>query len=74
MSTKDNDSTVLGKRLSRDHGEEVDTKEAKQLKLSSHCKLKAYIGERRGEREDMQDAHTIIDEFTPQFTVLPNNM
>ena len=37
-------------------------------------KLKGYIGERRGEREDMQDAHTIIDDFTPQFTSLPNSM
>ena len=37
-------------------------------------RLKGYIGERRGEREDMQDAHTIIDDFTPQFSSLPNNM
>ena len=36
--------------------------------------LKGYHGERRGEREDMQDAHTIIDDFTPQFETLPNNM
>ena len=37
-------------------------------------RLKGYIGERRGEREDMQDAHTIIDDFTPHFSSLPNNM
>lgn len=36
--------------------------------------LKGYHGERRGEREDMQDAHTMIDDFTPQFEALPNNM
>ena len=36
--------------------------------------LKGYIGERRGEREDMQDAHTIIDDFTPELASLPNNM
>lgn len=46
----------------------------KQLKVVNHCKLKAYIGERRGEREDMQDAHTIIDDFTSQFPTLPNSM
>lgn len=37
-------------------------------------RLKGYIGERKGEREDMQDAHTIIDDFTPQFSSLPNDM
>ena len=36
--------------------------------------LKGYIGERRGEREDMQDAHTIIDDFTANFSSLPNKM
>jgi integrin-linked kinase-associated serine/threonine phosphatase 2C len=36
--------------------------------------LKGYIGERRGEREDMQDAHTIIDDFTHHFASLPNNI
>ena len=36
--------------------------------------LKGYIGERRGEREGMEDAHTIIDDFTPEFTALPNKM
>lgn len=36
--------------------------------------LKGYHGERRGEREDMQDAHTMIDDFTPQFESLPNSM
>ncbi len=36
--------------------------------------LCGYHGERRGEREDMQDAHTMIDDFTPQFQALPNDM
>ena len=36
--------------------------------------LKGYIGERRGEREEMQDAHTIINDLTPQFMGLPNEM
>ena len=36
--------------------------------------LKGYIGERRGEREGMEDAHTILDDFTPEFTALPNKM
>lgn len=66
---------MLGKRKSLDCEKEENTPdEVKQLKLVNHCKLKAYIGERRGEREDMQDAHTIIDDFTFQFSALPNSM
>ena len=74
-STKNSNSTVLGKHKSCDSEGENGSGEAKKPKLtSSLCKLKAYIGERRGEREDMQDAHTIIDDFTSQFPALPNNM
>ena len=74
-SMKISNSTVLGKHKSRDSEGENGSGEAKKPKLtSSLCKLKAYIGERRGEREDMQDAHTIIDDFTSQFPALPNNM
>ena len=36
--------------------------------------MKGYHGERRGEREDMQDAHVMLDDFTPQFKSLPNSM
>jgi len=38
--------------------------------------LKGYHGERRGEREDMQDAHVMLDDFTSHFTTtsLPNTM
>lgn len=39
------------------------------------CKLRGFLAERKGEREDMQDAHTILDDFTPQFCdPLPNDM
>lgn len=66
---------MLGKRNSLDCREEKNTpEEVKRLKVANHCKLKAYIGERKGEREDMQDAHTIIDDFTSQFPTLPNSM
>ena len=70
-----NNKITLGKRKSLDCEDDDSTSdEVKQPKLSNHCKLKGYIGERRGEREDMQDAHTIINDFTPQFPALPNNM
>ena len=75
-ANKGDETVVLGKRKSQDYVESgnVCSVEVKQPKLTSHCKLRAYIGERRGEREDMQDAHTIIDDFTDQFPALPNNM
>lgn len=73
-STKNGNNTSLGKHKSHDGEGEADSGEAKKPKLfAGHYKLKAYIGERRGEREDMQDAHTIIDDFSPQFPALPNN-
>ena len=74
-NTKNSNNILLGKRKSSNCEDEVKSSEkAKQPKLTDLCKLKAYIGERRGEREDMQDAHTIIDDFTSQFPALPNNM
>jgi integrin-linked kinase-associated serine/threonine phosphatase 2C len=73
---KNSNSTSLGKHKSHDSEEDIGSgSEAKKPKLtSSLCELKAYAGERKGEREDMQDAHTIIDDFTSQFPALPNNM
>lgn len=44
------------------------------LLITEGYRLKGYIGERKGEREDMQDAHTIIDDFSYQCPSLPNNM
>ena len=74
-STKNDNNTSLGKHKSHDSEGETGSGEAKKLKMSAgHYKLKAYIGERRGEREDMQDAHIITDDFTPQFPALPNDM
>ncbi|XP_041037270.1 integrin-linked kinase-associated serine/threonine phosphatase 2C isoform X1 [Carcharodon carcharias] len=36
--------------------------------------LKGYVAERKGEREEMQDAHVIIDDFTLSFTRLPSEI
>ncbi|XP_067898007.1 integrin-linked kinase-associated serine/threonine phosphatase 2C isoform X1 [Heterodontus francisci] len=36
--------------------------------------LKGYVAERKGEREEMQDAHVIIDNFTSSFTHLPSEV
>ena len=32
--------------------------------------LKGYFAERQGERDDMQDAHTIIDDLTTKISNL----
>ena len=33
--------------------------------------LRGFIGERRGERVDMQDAHVILDDLLPLFATPP---
>eukprot|EP00731_Ephydatia_muelleri_P015520 Em0008g1240a len=46
---------------------ETCTPITKQPKLVCF-RQKGYFGERKGEREDMQDHHTIIDDLKPQFS------
>ena len=29
--------------------------------------LKGFVAERKGEREEMQDAHVMLDDFQPEF-------
>ena len=36
--------------------------------------LKGYFAERQGERDDMQDAHTIIDDLTTDISNLHESM
>jgi hypothetical protein len=42
--------------------------------LEVHYKLKGFVAERKGEREDMQDAHVIIDDYLPLLENPPENM
>ena len=42
--------------------------------MLDHYQVTGYLGERRGEREDMQDAHVMINDMTSQFSTLPNKM
>ncbi|XP_067851665.1 integrin-linked kinase-associated serine/threonine phosphatase 2C [Heptranchias perlo] len=66
-----NDLKGEKRKLSDQNG----SKEHEEKKL---CKglvtLKGYVAERRGEREKMQDAHVIIDDFTADFTQLPSEV
>ncbi|XP_063409827.1 integrin-linked kinase-associated serine/threonine phosphatase 2C-like [Mytilus trossulus] len=41
-----------------------------KIKTSVKFKLKGFYKERRGEREEMQDAHVIIDDYTKEFSKL----
>ena len=48
-----------------------------QLVCSSYCicssgmfEVTSFYAERKGEREDMQDAHVLIDNFTPNVSNL----
>ncbi|XP_055502062.1 integrin-linked kinase-associated serine/threonine phosphatase 2C isoform X3 [Leucoraja erinacea] len=51
---------------------------SKDHKEKKPCKgfvtLKGYAAERKGEREEMQDAHIIIDNFTASFEQLPSEV
>ena len=42
--------------------------------VESKYKLRGFVAERKGERNDMQDAHVIFDDFTEEFTNKPVKM
>ena len=42
--------------------------------VESKYKLRGFVAERKGERNDMQDAHVIFDDFTEEFTNKPVGM
>lgn len=44
---------------------------AKRILTESKYKLSGFVAERKGERNDMQDAHVIFDDFTEEFTNKP---
>ena len=37
-------------------------------------KFRGFVAERKGEREDMQDAHVILDDFLAEFENKPTEM
>jgi len=37
-------------------------------------KFRGFVAERKGEREDMQDAHVILDDFLAEFDNKPTEM
>lgn len=37
-------------------------------------KMRGYSAERKGEREEMQDAHVVIDDFLPEVDKPPSDL
>nr|CAB3256052.1 integrin-linked kinase-associated serine/threonine phosphatase 2C-like [Phallusia mammillata] len=66
---------VSRKRPSTDAGKNVKH-EAKQQKLSNVflATLQSYVAERKGERDDMQDAHVLMDNCTQLFKQLSSKI
>ncbi|KAK3589508.1 hypothetical protein CHS0354_041628 [Potamilus streckersoni] len=71
-----NDASQEREQRSQERGEKrkfVAAGEAEAIentvkkKIEAVYKLKGYFAERKGERDEMQDAHLIIDDFTPEF-------
>ena len=44
------------------------------LTVESKYKLRGFVAERKGERNDMQDAHVICDDFLEEFEPKPTGM
>ena len=44
------------------------------LATESKFKLRGFVAERKGERDDMQDAHVICDDFLEEFDLKPVGM
>ncbi|XP_065891028.1 integrin-linked kinase-associated serine/threonine phosphatase 2C-like isoform X2 [Dysidea avara] len=52
--------------------EDIESDDVKRPKVSTvRYSLRGFIGERRGERVDMQDAHVILDNLLPLFSTQP---
>ncbi|XP_031572190.1 integrin-linked kinase-associated serine/threonine phosphatase 2C-like [Actinia tenebrosa] len=64
------DDVKHNKRYINQKEQETDAKRRKK----EHFKLKGFVAERKGEREDMQDAHIIIDDFMSSLENPPENV
>ncbi|XP_072036058.1 integrin-linked kinase-associated serine/threonine phosphatase 2C-like [Amphiura filiformis] len=54
---------------------EEKPEDSKRKKLAPGLyEFHSYVAERKGEREDMQDTHVLIDDFTDQFHNLPTSV
>ncbi|KAJ7388205.1 hypothetical protein OS493_039233, partial [Desmophyllum pertusum] len=66
------DSRENKRKLEED--EDESEMPAKRSLTQSKYKLRGFVAERKGERNDMQDAHVIHDDFTEEFDNKPNEM
>ncbi|XP_068753501.1 integrin-linked kinase-associated serine/threonine phosphatase 2C-like [Montipora capricornis] len=47
---------------------------SKRSFVESKYKLRGFVAERKGERDDMQDAHVILDDFVEEFDTKPTGI
>ncbi|XP_033763927.1 integrin-linked kinase-associated serine/threonine phosphatase 2C-like [Pecten maximus] len=65
-----NQEEERGQKRKDTEDELIHNKTTSKIKASVQFRLKGYMAERRGEREEMQDAHVMMDDFTSEFTDL----
>lgn len=62
------------KRRSDSSGTEVGEPEKQRLKAATCFELHSFVADRKGEREEMQDAHIQLDDFSKMFQDLHPSM
>ncbi|KAL5013947.1 hypothetical protein ScPMuIL_008217 [Solemya velum] len=66
----ENETTDKGEKRKFEAGDSQPNSQTTKQRLSVKYEVKAFAAERKGEREEMQDAHVIINDFTDKFTNL----
>ncbi|XP_041480170.1 integrin-linked kinase-associated serine/threonine phosphatase 2C-like isoform X2 [Lytechinus variegatus] len=67
---RDEEKVSLKRKSIDEQGDQVSVKRL----ASGVCNLRGYFAERKGERNEMQDKHVILDDFTQQFSILPSTV
>lgn len=65
----DEQSATNGESVKRKLGDSTSDSSVKKHKTARYS-ISSYLTERQGEREEMQDAHLMVEDFTKEFTDL----
>ncbi|XP_041851142.1 integrin-linked kinase-associated serine/threonine phosphatase 2C isoform X2 [Melanotaenia boesemani] len=74
QTTKDDEEEKTLKRRREDEEDKEEEEEIKKVCREDLPVLKAYVAARRGEREEMQDAHVLLPDMTSCLSSLPGNV
>ncbi|XP_033486620.1 integrin-linked kinase-associated serine/threonine phosphatase 2C isoform X2 [Epinephelus lanceolatus] len=75
QSTKEEEEEEVEKRLKRKREDaECDKKGEEEVKKFCLPVLKGYVAARRGEREEMQDAHVVLPDMSSYLSTLPGQV